>query len=79
MANYDFCGWATRPNLKCSDGRIIMADAFKGCNGQQVPLVWNHQHGSVDNVLGHAILEERDGGIYAYGTFNETEGGQAGK
>ena len=79
MANYDFCGWATRPNLKCSDGRIIMADAFKGCNGQQVPLVWNHQHGSVDNVLGHAMLEERDGGIYAYGTFNETEGGQAGK
>ena len=52
--DYDFCGWATKSNIKCSDGRTIMPDAFKDCDGQSVPLVWNHQHNSLNNVLGHA-------------------------
>ena len=73
MSNYDFCGWATRNNLKCSDGKTILKDAFKHCDGKKVPLVWNHQHGEVDNVLGHAVLENRDEGVYAYGYFNDTK------
>ena len=76
---YDFGGYATRNDLKCSDGRTIRAGAFKGCNGKIVPLVWQHQHKSVDNVLGHALLEERDDGVYAYGVFNDTPKGENAK
>lgn len=72
---YDFSGWATRNNLKCSDGRTIMKDAFKHCDGKRVPLVWNHQHNESANVLGHALLENREEGVYAYCTFNDTESG----
>jgi len=77
--NYDFSGWATRNNLRCSDGRIIMKDAFKHNDGQTVPLVWNHQHNDPHNVLGHALLENRDEGVYAYCKFNETESGKNAK
>lgn len=73
MKNYDFCGWATRNDLKCSDGRTIRRDAFKDCDGMKVPLVWNHQHNDPHNVLGHAILENRNEGVYAYCSFNDTE------
>lgn len=76
---YDFSGWATRVNLKCSDGRTILKDAFKHNDGQTVPLVWNHQHNEANNVLGHALLENRDEGVYAYCTFNETEAGKTAK
>lgn len=79
MEKYDFSGWATRNNLKCSDGRTIMKDAFKHNDGQTVPLVWNHQHNDPLNVLGHALLENREDGVYAYGKFNDTESGQAAK
>ena len=72
---YDFGGWATRNDLKCSDGRTIRKDAFKDCDGMTVPLVWNHQHGESSNVLGHALLENRDEGVYTYGFFNDTEEG----
>lgn len=72
----DFGGWATRANMKCSDGRTIMRDAFADQDGVSVPLVWNHQHNSVDNVLGHAVLENRAEGVYAYCKFNNTEKGQ---
>ena len=77
--NCDFSGWATRANMKCSDGRTIMKDAFIAQDGTQVPLVWNHQHNEVDNVLGHALLENRDEGVYAYCKFNENESGKMGK
>lgn len=77
--NYDFAGWATRNDLKCSDGRTIRHDAFKECDGKIVPLVWNHQHNDSDNVLGHAMLENRPNGVYAYGFFNDTERGQNAK
>ena len=70
---YDFCGWATRNNIQCSDGRIIRKDAFKGNDGQKVPLVWNHQHNDPTNILGHAVLENRNEGVYAYCTFNNTD------
>ena len=76
MDNFDFCGWATKANLMCSDGRIIRKDAFKHNDGQTVPLVWNHQHNDPDEVLGHALLENRDDGVYAYCKFNETESGK---
>lgn len=79
MDRYDFSGWATRANLRCSDGRTIMKDAFKHNDGRIVPLVWNHQHDEPYNVLGHALLENREEGIYAYGTFNDTENGQLAK
>ena len=79
MEKFDFSGWATKANLKCSDGRVIMKDAFKHCDGQKVPLVWNHQHKSQDEVLGHALLENREEGVYAYCTFNETESGKTAK
>ena len=79
MAEYDFGGWATRNNLKCSDGRTIMQGAFKDCDGTSVPLVWNHDHKDAENVLGHAILENRDDGVYAYGYFNDTHMGQHAK
>lgn len=76
---YDFSGWATRNDLKCADGRTIRKDAFKEQDGQTVPLVWQHMHDSPDNVLGHALLENRDNGVYAYCTFNETAAGQNAK
>lgn len=76
---FDFSGWATRANMLCSDGRIIRKDAFKECDGVTVPLVWNHQHNSPDEVLGHALLENRDEGVYAYCTFNNTDSGQTAK
>ena len=79
MVKYDFSGWATRNDIKCSDGRTIRKDAFKHNDGQTVPLVWNHQHNDPLNVLGHALLENRDQGVYAYCTFNDTEAGQAAK
>lgn len=77
--DYDFCGWATRNNLKCSDGRTIQKDAFKDNDGQKVPLVWNHQHNEAFDVLGHAMLENRDEGVYAYCKFNDTESGKTAK
>ena len=76
---YDFSGWATKNNLRCSDGRTIMKDAFKHNDGQTVPLVWNHQHNDPLNVLGHALLENRENGVYAYCTFNDTEAGKNAK
>ena len=76
---YDFSGWATRNNLKCSDGRTIRKDAFKHNDGQVVPLVWNHQHNDPLNVLGHALLENRNEGVYVYGTFNDTDAGRNAK
>ena len=79
MENYDFSGWATRNNLKCSDGRTILKDAFKHNDGQTVPLVWNHQHNDPLNVLGHAYLKNCAEGVYAYGKFNDTEAGQNAK
>lgn len=77
--NYDFSGWATRNDLQCSDGRTIRKDAFKGNDGMTVPLVWNHEHNDPNAVLGHAMLENRDDGVYAYGTFNDTEQGEHAK
>lgn len=76
---YDFSGWATRNDLKCSDGRTIRKDAFKNCDGITVPLVWNHNHSEPDNVLGHALLENRPEGVYSYGKFNDTQAGQTAK
>ncbi len=72
---YDFSGWATRNDLICSDGRVIKKDAFKHNDGEIVPLVWNHQHNNPDNVLGHAMLENREDGVYAYCEFNDSESG----
>ena len=77
--NYDFCGWATKANIKCSDGRVIMKDAFKHNDGQIVPLIFNHDHNNPDSVLGHALLENRSEGVYAYGKFNETDNGRTSK
>lgn len=79
VEGYDFCGWATKNNLKCSDGRVIKHGAFSSNNGKKVPLVWNHQHNAVGDILGHAILEERDEGIYAYGFFNNSPAGKDAK
>ena len=79
MEKYDFSGWATRNDLKCSDGRTIRKDAFKHCDGKTVPLVWNHKHNDPTDVLGHALLENREEGVYAYCAFNETESGELAK
>ena len=79
MSKYDFSGWATKNNLKCSDGRTILKDAFKHNDGQTVPLVWNHQHNDPLNILGHALLENREEGVYAYCKFNDTEAGRNAK
>ena len=79
MDNFDFSGWATKANLKCSDGRIIRPDAFKHNDGQTVPLVWNHKHNDPSEVLGHALLENRADGVYAYCKFNDTESGKTAK
>ncbi len=77
--SYDFTGWATRNDLKCSDGRTIRRDAFKANDHVKVPLVWNHQHNDPNNVLGHAWLENRPEGVYTYGCFNDTESGEVGR
>ena len=79
MEKYDFSGWATKSNIPCSDGRTILKDAFKNNDGQTVPLVWNHQHNEAYNVLGHALLENRDEGVYAYCSFNDSESGKNAK
>ena len=79
MSNYDFSGWATRNDLLCGDGRTIRKNAFKQNDGATVPLVWNHEHNDPNAVLGHAVLENRDDGVYAYGKFNDTEQGQTAK
>ena len=79
MEKYDFSGYATRNDIRCSDGRIIRKDAFKHNDGQTVPLVWNHGHDDPDNILGHAKLENRDEGVYAYCAFNNSESGLAAK
>ncbi len=75
----DFSGWATRNDLKCSDGRVIRHNAFKENDGVKVPLVWNHQHNDPRNVLGHAWLENCEDGVYTYGFFNDTESGEVAK
>ena len=77
--DYDFCGYATKNDLLCADGRVIRHDAFKESDGQIVPLVWQHVHSDPKNVLGHALLENRDDGVYAYATFNNTPSGQHAK
>lgn len=78
-AKYDFSGWATKNDLLCADGRIIRKGAFKECDGMTVPLVWNHQHDSPDNVVGHALLKNLDDGVYTYCSFNNTEAGETAK
>lgn len=79
VENADFSGWATKAGLKCADGRTIMPEAFAHMDGKQVPLVWQHGHSNVENVLGHAILEARPEGMYAHGFFNDTEPGRQAK
>lgn len=79
MDKYDFSGWATRNNLKCSDGRTIMRDAFKECDGKTVPMVWNHDHNDPLSILGHALLKNKPEGVYAYCKFNDTESGKNAK
>lgn len=79
MASYDFSGWATKNDILCSDGRTIRRDAFADQDGARVPLVWNHRHDSEGEVLGHADLENRPEGVYAYCSFNDTEAGQCAK
>lgn len=78
-SKFDFSGYATKVDLKCSDGRIIRKDAFKHNNGQTVPLVWQHTYSSPDNILGHAVLENKEDGVYAYCTFNDTDSGKNAK
>ena len=77
--NYDFQGWATRSNVRCSDGLTIMPDAFKHNTGKKVPIIWNHDHGDPTNVLGYGILEHKNGGVWVKGVFNDTEKGQTAK
>ena len=79
ITGYDFSGWASRNDLRCKDGRIIRRGAFKTNDGKKVPVVWNHQHNSVNEVLGHAILENRNEGVYAYGFLNGTAAGKNAK
>ena len=79
MEKYHFSGWATRNDLLCADGRTIRKDAFKHNDGQTVPLVWNHNHNDPENILGHALLQNREEGVYAYCTFNDSESGKAAK
>lgn len=75
----DFSGWATKADVPCSDGRVIMHDAFKDCDGEIVPLVWNHQHNDPNNILGHALLKNMGDGVYAYGYFNDSESANVAK
>ena len=77
--NYDFCGYVTKNDLKCADGRTIRKGAFSACDGKRVPLVYQHQHFDIDNVLGHMILEDKDDGVYGYGYFNDTDKGRNAK
>ena len=79
MSKYDFSGWATKSDIRCSDGRTIKENAFADCDGKVVPLVWNHQHNEPENVLGHALLKNVKGGVRAYGYFNNTDSGQRAK
>lgn len=79
MVKCDFSGYATRNDLLCGDGRTIRKDAFKENDGCEVPLIWNHEHNDPNAVLGHAVLENREDGVYAYGVFNDTEQGQTAK
>lgn len=79
MSKWDFTGWATKNDIQCSDGRIINKDAFIRNDGEVVPLVWSHQHKEPDNVIGHALLENRPEGVYVYGKFNETKNGELSK
>lgn len=79
ITGYDFSGWASRNDLKCKDGRVIRRGAFKANDGKRVPVVWNHQHNSVNEVLGHAILKNKDEGVYAYGFLNGTPAGKNAK
>lgn len=79
VTGYDFAGWATKFNIRCGDGRTIRDTAFKHCDGLRVPLVWQHNHSDIDNVLGHAILEERSEGMWAYAFCNDTPKGQLAK
>ena len=79
MEDYDFSGWATRNDLLCGDGRTIRKNAFKDNDGDTVPVIWNHDHVNQDAVLGHALLENRDEGVYAYVKLNDTEQGQMAK
>ena len=72
MPNWDFTGWATKNNIRCSDGRTIRQDAFRDNDGQKVPLLWAHGHNDVENVLGHVLLENRPEGVYAYGKLNDS-------
>lgn len=76
---FDFAGWATKNDLLCGDGLTIRKDAFKDCDGETVPLVWNHQHNNAENILGHALLENRSDGVYAYCSFNDSEAGRTAK
>lgn len=76
---FDCAGWVTKADLRCSDGRVIMKDAFRDCNGMKVPLVWNHKHDQPESVLGHCLLESRDGSMYGYCYFNNTETGKVAK
>ena len=76
---YDFSGWATKFNIKCEDGRTIRPGAFDDDNGKEIPIVWNHQHNSPENCIGHALLERREDGMYAYGSFNDTPNGKLAK
>ena len=77
--NYDFSGYATKVGLKCSDGRTILQDAFQDNDGQTVPLVWQHLHNDPENILGHACLENREDGVYAYCSFNKGTKAQTAK
>ena len=76
---YDFAGWATRNNLRCADGRTIRKDAFADCDGKEVPLVWNHNHNDLEDILGHALLKNTPEGVRCYGYFNDTHSGQIAK
>ena len=74
--DYDCSGWATKANVRCYDGLVIAQDAFKECSGKVVPMVYNHDHANVDNVIGHCLLENRPGGVYCYAKFNDTDTGK---
>lgn len=74
--DYDCSGWATKANVRCYDGLVIAQDAFKECSGKVVPMVYNHDHSNVDNVIGHCLLENRPGGVYCYAKFNDTDTGK---
>ena len=79
MEKFDFGGWATRNNIRCSDGRTIRQNAFADDDGRVVPLVWNHLHDNPENILGHALLKNTDEGVYAYGVFNDSPNGKLAK